>query len=131
MELLAYPVGDVFGQVVNQGKELVGRHDDHNAEDDEHGERAGDADDFGLHGSTDKHLKARAEHPAYHVHEDDGGEESADHERRTDEDSEQEEIAPFSVLARSAVPFGQGMGAEPERGRDQSFHHQNNPADES
>ena len=55
----------------------------------------------------------------------------APNERRADEDAEQQEVPPFSVLARSAVPFGQGMGTEPERGRDQSFHHQNNPADES
>ena len=131
VELLAYPVGDVFGQIVNKGKEFVGRHDDHDAEDDQHGECTGDANDFCLHGSADKYLETRAEQSSHHVHEDDGGKEAANHERRTDDDAEQEEIAPFAVLARSAVPFGQGMGTEPERGRDQSFHHQNNPADES
>ena len=131
VELLAYPVGDVFGQIVNKGKEFVGRHDDHDAEDDQHGECTGDANDFCLHGSADKYLATRAEQSSHHVHEDDGGKEAANHERRTDDDAEQEEIAPFAVLARSAVPFGQGMGTEPERGRDQSFHHQNNPADES
>ena len=116
---------------MNKGKEFVGRHNDHDAEDDQHGECTGDADDFCLHGSADKYLETRAEQSAHYVHEYDGGEESADHERRTDEDAEQEEIAPFAVLTRRALAIGQGMGAEPERGRDQSFHHQNNPADES
>ena len=131
VELLAYPVGDVFGQVMDEAEKLVGRHDDHDAEDDQHGECTGDADDFCLHGSADKYLETCAEQSAHYVHEDDGGEESADHKRRTDEDAEQEEIAPFAVLTRRALAIGQGMGAEPERGRDQSFHHQNNPADES
>ena len=116
---------------VNKGKEFVGRHDDHDAEDDQHGECTGDADDFCLHGSADKYLETRAEQSSHHVHEDDGGEESADHKRRTNNDAEQQEVAPFAVLSRSAVPFGQGMGTEPERGRDQGLHHQNDPAHES
>ena len=60
---------------MDEAEKLVGRHDDHDAEDDQHGECTGDADDFCLHGSADKYLETRAEQSAHHVHEYDGGEE--------------------------------------------------------
>lgn len=63
-------------QVMDEGEELVGRHDDDDAEDDQHGERAGNAENFGLRGSGDEHLKAGSEKSAEDVHENDGGKES-------------------------------------------------------
>ena len=89
------------------------------------------ADDFGLHGSADKDFKARAEQAAHHVHQDDGGEESADHERRTDKDAEQKKVSSLAVLACRPLAIGQSMGAEPERRGYKGFHHEDDPAYQS
>ena len=113
---------------MNEGEELVGRHDDDDAEDDQHGERAGNAENFGLRGSGDEHLKAGSEKSAEDVHENDGGKESRHHQRRTDDDGKEKKIASFAVLTGSAVSVGQRMGAQPERGRDQGFHNEDDPA---
>ena len=104
---------------MDEREELVGRHDDHDAEDDEHGERAGNADDLGLGGSGNEHFKAGPEQTAHAVHEDDGRKEAADHERRPDKDAEEEDVASFSVLTRRAFSFRQGMSGQPERSGNQ------------
>ena len=128
VDLLTYPAGHMLRQVMDEGEELVGRHDDDDAEDDQHGERAGNAENFGLRGSGDEHLKAGSEKSAEDVHENDGGKESRHHQRRTDDDGKEKKIASFAVLTGSAVSVGQRMGAQPERGRDQGFHNEDDPA---
>ena len=111
MELLTNPVGHMLRQIVDERKELVGHHDDHDAQDDEHGDGAGEANDFGLRGSGNEHLKARPDHTAKDVEQNHGGEESSHHERRANDDAEQQKITAFAVLPGGSFSFGQGVGA--------------------
>ena len=67
VKLLSDPVRHMLRQVVNEGKKLVGRHDDDNAKDNQHGERACYADYSGLCGSGNEQLKTRPDKSAYDI----------------------------------------------------------------
>ena len=111
VKLLSDPVRHMLRQVVNEGKKLVGRHDDNNAKDNQHGERACYADYSGLCGSGNEQLKTRPDKSAQHIHQENGGKKACHHQRRTNDDAQQKDVAAPAMLTSCAVAFGQRFGS--------------------
>ena len=61
VQLLTDPIGHVLRQVVDEGKEFVGGHNDYRAENDAHGNSAHKAQEFGLANTIANNFEACAE----------------------------------------------------------------------
>lgn len=91
---------------MNEGKKLVSRHDDDNAKDNQHGERACYADYSGLCRSGNEQLKPRPDKSAQHIHQENRGKKACHHQRRTNDDAQQKDVTAPAMLTGCAVAFG-------------------------